>query len=162
MATFHSLRQIAKETGLPLAEVSGLSKTMKLGEPGPFKNSPRRLSAEDCDRLLVASYKKRELQHKTAEGRHRNQCFELQQKSMNEIRSMANLASFAESQAHPASRELRQLQAAINDFDKAAALGPKATLIDPLNIQARERFCRAHTNHYARIKAIAERVSAKI
>jgi hypothetical protein len=157
-----SLRQISKETGLPLNQVAELSKTMKLGSPGPFKNSPRRLSGDDCDRLFVAACKKRTQQHATAEGRHRNLCFELEQKSLNELRAIGRLASFAESQAHPASRELRQLQAAINDLDKAAALGPKATLIDPLDIKARERFCRAHTDHYARIKAIAERVSAKL
>jgi hypothetical protein len=163
MSNYFSLRAVSRDTKVPTAELSELAKKLNLGQAGAHKNSPRRLSGDDFDKLATAAMKASIVKIEASIGRCKNQVIKLKEDKLKTARDMGRLHSLAQAMSHPAANKLKELHALVTTIDREQGQNPaQVKPLDVLNVKAKTDFLNAFNRHSERLDAIMLDVGAKL
>ena len=150
ISSYQSVRGLAKVCDTTHETISRIAGQLKLGTPGPHKNSPRVFRPDEGARVMEAFYDEQT-------GHFRNQEMLTKAEIVTQAERMSQLAGLAAGMGHPAAQELRELGEVVARIRKGTGSKPELKSVD-----GKARFLNSLNPHFSALVSALNNTYAKI
>ena len=124
MQNYQSVRGLSKVCDTTPDTISRIAAALRVGTPGPHKNSPRVFRPDEGARVMQAFFDEQA-------GHFRNQAMHAKAEIVTQAERMAQLAGLAAGMGHPAAAELAELGEVVARIRKGTGSKPEHRVITP-------------------------------
>ena len=150
MQNYQSVRGLSKVCDTTPEIISRIAGQLKLGTPGPHKNSPRVFRPDEGAHVMRAFFDEQA-------GQFRNQEMHTKAEIVTQAERMAQLAGLAAGMGHPAAAELAELGEVVARIRKGTGSKPELKSVD-----GKARFLNACNPHFSELVSALKNTYAKI